>query len=63
MPQFLKYADLETIGITYTDAYLRQLEAKGKFPRRIKGIGTGPAWPEHEIRKYLEAQIAASRAA
>jgi predicted DNA-binding transcriptional regulator AlpA len=60
MPQFLKYADLEAIGITYTDAYL-QLEAKGRFPRRVKGIGTGPTWPEDEIRKYLENQIAASR--
>jgi predicted DNA-binding transcriptional regulator AlpA len=63
MPQFLKYADLEAIGITYTDAYLRQLEAQSRFPRRVKGIGTGPAWAESDIRKYLETQIAASRAA
>ena len=63
MPQFFKYADLEAIGITYSDQYLRQLEARGKFPRRVKGIGTGPAWAESDIKQYLENQIAASRVA
>jgi predicted DNA-binding transcriptional regulator AlpA len=62
MPTFLKFADLEAVGISYSVAYLRQLEAKGRFPKRVKGIGTGPAC-ESDIRQYLETQIAASRAA
>jgi predicted DNA-binding transcriptional regulator AlpA len=63
MPQFLKYADLEKVGITYSEAYIRQLEAQGNFPRRIRGIGTGPAWAEADIKQYLENKIAASHAA
>jgi predicted DNA-binding transcriptional regulator AlpA len=35
------------------------LEAAGKFPRRVKGVGTGPAWSEDAIKKYLEDKIAA----
>jgi predicted DNA-binding transcriptional regulator AlpA len=61
MPKFLKLADLEAIGINYNDAYLRQLEAAGKFPRRVK-LGKTAVWPEDVIIKYVEAKIAESAA-
>jgi predicted DNA-binding transcriptional regulator AlpA len=62
MPQFLKSADLEKLGITYGDSYLRKLESRGKFPRRLK-LGKEPMWLETEIQKFIADRIAASRAA
>jgi predicted DNA-binding transcriptional regulator AlpA len=62
MPKFLKYADLESVGITYSPLYLKQLEQQGKFPKRIK-LGNSPVWAESEIQAFLESKLAAARGA
>jgi prophage regulatory protein len=42
-------------------SHIQQLEAKGKFPKRIKLGEHASGWLEHEVDAWLEARIAASR--
>ena len=42
-------------------SHIQQLEAKGKFPKRIKLGEHAAGWLEHEVDAWLEARIAASR--
>ncbi len=61
MPTFLKAADLEKLGVTYGDSYLKRLESRGEFPKRVK-LGKAPMWIEAEVHKFVADRIAASRA-
>ena len=49
-------------GGAFTNKHLLELEAKGKFPRRVRlGVKT-PAWPEPEVDEY-ERTLLAERSA
>ena len=48
-------------GIPFSREHLRRLEAKGKFPKRVRLAdgGTNYAYLEKEIDEYLTARAAA----
>lgn len=57
MPRFLTYAQLRSF-IPYTRQHLGRLERDHRFPRRV-ALGPGRvAWPEDEVRAWLEARKA-----
>jgi predicted DNA-binding transcriptional regulator AlpA len=61
MPEFLKHADLKAAGITYSPSYLKKLEAKSEFPKRIQFGPRKPMWLKADIERYVADKIAASR--
>lgn len=55
--RLIPYSELKPrFGITYTRPWLRQLEAEGKFPRRVHLVpgGRRVGWWESEVRAHLE---------
>ena len=45
-------------GITYSRQHRYRLSKAGKFPKPVKGAGSGNAYVEAEIDAYLAARIA-----
>jgi prophage regulatory protein len=58
MPTFLHYPDIKSIGIKYSDASLRRLEAAGQFPKRIRIGPRRIAWRKADIDQYIAACVA-----
>ncbi|MDE9449916.1 AlpA family phage regulatory protein [Aliiroseovarius sp. Z3] len=54
-------ADLKRMGITLSNTTLLRLEARGRFPRRLRIGGTTVAWLMSEIEDWL-AERAEERA-
>ncbi|MDX8353956.1 helix-turn-helix transcriptional regulator [Cognatiyoonia sp. IB215182] len=46
-------ADLKRMGITLSNTTLLRLEARGRFPRRIRIGGTSVAWLMSELNVWL----------
>lgn len=46
-------ADLKRMGITLSNSTLLRLEARGRFPRRLRIGGTTVAWFVSEIEDWL----------
>jgi len=46
-------ADLKRMGITVSNTTLLRLEARGRFPRRLRIGGTTVAWFMSEIQDWL----------
>lgn len=46
-------ADLKRMGITVSNTTLLRLEARGRFPRRLRIGGTTVAWFLSEIEDWL----------
>jgi predicted DNA-binding transcriptional regulator AlpA len=51
-------ADLPSVGITIGNDTRKDLEAEGKFPRRVWVTERTHAYVEDEIFAYIEARIA-----
>lgn len=47
-------ADLKRMGITLSNTTLLRLEARGRFPRRLRIGGTTVAWLMSEIEDWLK---------
>lgn len=57
--KLLRYRDLlATRGLPFSRRHLYDLEAAGKFPRRVKIGEHAVGWVESEIDAYLENAIA-----
>ena len=54
LPEVLEKTGLKTTRI-------HELETAGKFPRRVKISDRASGWLEHEVNKWMEQRIAASR--
>ena len=61
MPIFLKLADLRAAGLGYSPEHLRDLEAAGKFPRRVQLTKRKPAWLKEDVDAFIAERIAARR--
>lgn len=46
-------ADLKRMGITLSNTTLLRLEARGRFPRRVRIGGTSVAWLMSELNDWL----------
>lgn len=46
-------ADLKRMGITLSNTTLLRLEARGRFPRRVRLGGTTVAWLMSELNDWL----------
>jgi len=56
---FLLHGDLKLRGIKFTNKHLLTLEARGRFPKRVKLGEQTNAWVELEIEAYQQALLAA----
>lgn len=69
LPALLSVDDLKKLGITFTNVYLLQLEARGKFPRRIAITTRSTKWCCEEVlnwaadRVFARERLYAERAA
>lgn len=59
--KILTYRHLASFGIPYSREWLRQLEARGEFPKRVQLGPNSIGWVEAEIAEWL-AEKAESRA-
>ena len=60
--RLLRHVDLKSKGIPFSREYLRQLEAQGRFPKRISLTGADRgfiAYDEAEIDAWLAERAAA----
>ncbi len=59
MRRLLDFKELRAHGVIYTRRQIDRMEAKGKFPKRVRLGERRVAWVEKEIDEYVEALIAA----
>ena len=59
--RILRLPKLRERGIDYTMKHLRELEAAGRFPRRIQLGPNSVGWVDDEIEAWVRARIRASR--
>jgi len=57
-PVLLDFADLKRLGITFSRPYLRELEAAGKFPRRLSLGGRKVQWVYAEVMSFVARRVA-----
>jgi prophage regulatory protein len=61
--KLVTFADLKERGVPYSRDHLRRMTVAGTFPKPIQ-LGPGRvAWIEGEIADWIEARMAARRAA
>ena len=60
-PLLVTRDDLKRMGITLSNTTLLRLEARGRFPRRVRIGGTTVAWLMSELSEWL-AERAEERA-
>lgn len=54
MPELLTFNELREQGVLYTRRWIAELEAAGKFPKRVH-LGPGRVgWDAKEIKKWVD---------
>jgi predicted DNA-binding transcriptional regulator AlpA len=48
--RFVRYAELKDFGIPFSRTYLAELEARGRFPARVRLSPNTIAWKLSELR-------------
>lgn len=54
----LRRADLRRMGIEYSNVHLLRLEARNRFPRRVRLSPAKIAWIEREVLDWLANRAA-----
>jgi prophage regulatory protein len=54
MPVYLRAPDLRRLGIPWTPPYIQELEAAGKFPKRVRLGDNTVVWIKSEILAWQE---------
>lgn len=57
--KFLLFTDLRALGIPFTKEWIRRLELRGSFPRRVRISTSRVAWRACEIQEWARSRIAA----
>jgi len=57
-PMLATRDDLKRMGITLSNTTLLRLEARGRFPRRVRIGGTTVAWLMSELSDWLKERAA-----
>jgi prophage regulatory protein len=62
MSDYVRFKELQSIGVPWSRPHIDRLEASGNFPRRVRLGANTVAWLRSEIEAMKAAQIAARSA-
>ena len=61
MPRLLSFNELRQHGVIYGRRWVDQLEAAGRFPKRVKIGERRVGWIEKEIEQHVQDRIGRKR--
>lgn len=57
MPRMLSFEELREHGVLYSRRWLEELEARGKFPSRVRIGERRVGWIESEVVQHMQAKL------